>query len=49
MKAKTFDKKFDDGQDITKYLDLSKARRSCKDQVNIDNKDMVIGATRKRD
>ncbi len=39
MKAKTFDKKFDDGQeDITKYLDLSKARRPLQEQkrVNVD-------------
>jgi len=27
MKAKDFDKKFDNGEDVTKYLDLSKAKR----------------------
>ena len=27
MKAKQFDKKFDSGEDITKYLDVSKAHR----------------------
>jgi len=27
MKAKNFDKAFDDGLDITQYLDVSKARR----------------------
>ena len=27
MKAKEFDKKFDAGEDITKYLDLLKAKR----------------------
>ncbi len=27
MKAKEFDKKFDEGKDISKYLDISKARR----------------------
>jgi hypothetical protein len=28
MKAVEFDQKFNDGKDITKYLDLSKAKRS---------------------
>ncbi len=27
MKASDIDKKFDDGEDITRYLDMSKARR----------------------
>jgi len=27
MKAKEIDKKFDEGENITKYLDISKARR----------------------
>jgi macrodomain Ter protein organizer (MatP/YcbG family) len=38
MKAKEFDKKFDEGEDITKYLDVSKARRPEQDQkrVNVD-------------
>ncbi|MBI5694340.1 MAG: CopG family transcriptional regulator [Nitrospirae bacterium] len=38
MKAKTFDKKFDDGEDITAYLDLTKARRPNEDlkRVNVD-------------
>jgi len=27
MKAREFDKKFDEGEDISKYLDVSKARR----------------------
>ena len=38
MKAKEFDKKFDDGEDISKYLDISKARRPEQEQkrVNID-------------
>ena len=38
MKAHEFDKQFDTGDDITKYLDMSKARRSgqqCK-RVNVD-------------
>lgn len=38
MKAKTFDKKFESGEDITKYLDLSRARRPEQEQkrVNVD-------------
>jgi hypothetical protein len=38
MKAKEFDNKFDDGDDITGHLDLSKAKRVMQDQkrVNVD-------------
>ncbi len=38
MKAKGFDKKFDAGEDISKYLDPSKARRPFHEQkrVNVD-------------
>ncbi len=38
MKAKEFDKKFDAGEDITKHLDFSKARRPAQEQkrVNVD-------------
>ena len=38
MKAKEFDKKFDEGKDISKYLDVSKARRPKQEQkrVNVD-------------
>jgi hypothetical protein len=38
MKAKEFDKKFDEGKDISKYLDVSKARRPGQEQkrVNVD-------------
>jgi hypothetical protein len=38
MKAKSFDKKFDNGEDVSAELDLSKARRSQQDQrrVNVD-------------
>ncbi len=38
MKAKQLDKKFDDGEDITKYLDVSKAHRPEQEQrrVNVD-------------
>ncbi|MDP8215912.1 MAG: CopG family transcriptional regulator [Candidatus Kaelpia imicola] len=38
MKAKEFDEKFEDGQDISKYLDILKARRTEQEQkrVNVD-------------
>jgi hypothetical protein len=38
MKAKDLDKKFESGVDITKHLDLSKARRPKQEQkrVNVD-------------
>ncbi len=38
MKAKTFDKKFDENQDITDSLDLTKAKRPNQEQkrVNVD-------------
>ncbi len=38
MKAKEIDRKFDEGEDITKYLDISKARRPEQEQkrVNVD-------------
>ena len=38
MKAREFDKKFDEGKDICKYLDKSKARRPEQEQkrVNVD-------------
>ena len=38
MKAKEFDKRFDEGKDISKYLDVSKARRPKQEQkrVNVD-------------
>ena len=38
MKAKDFDKKFDEGEDISEYLDLTRARRPEQEQkrVNID-------------
>ena len=38
MKAKNLDKKFDVGEDISKYMDISKARRPQQDQkrVNVD-------------
>lgn len=38
MKAKGFDKKFDDGSDISSQLDLETARRVTREQrrVNVD-------------
>ncbi|MFQ5781191.1 MAG: type II toxin-antitoxin system BrnA family antitoxin [Nitrospiria bacterium] len=38
MKAKEFDRKFDDGEDVSRYLDLSRARRPEQEQkrVNVD-------------
>ncbi len=38
MKAKEFDKKFEEEKDITKHLDMSKARRPAQEQkrVNVD-------------
>jgi len=38
MKARNFDKKFDKGEDITKYLDLSRATKPGQEQkrVNVD-------------
>jgi len=38
MKAKQLDQKFDEGEDITKYLDVSKAHRPEQEQrrVNVD-------------
>ena len=38
MKAEEFDRKFDKGEDISQYLNLSEARRSGQEQkrVNVD-------------
>ena len=38
MKAETFDKQFDQGQDVSAVLDLSKAKRVLLEQkrVNVD-------------
>jgi hypothetical protein len=38
MKADEFDKKLDEGEDVTKYLDVPKARRPGQKQkrVNVD-------------
>ena len=38
MKAEEFDEKFDKGEDVSKYLDITKARRPVQEQkgVNVD-------------
>jgi len=38
MKASDFDKKFDDGEDVSKYLDFENATRPGREQkrVNVD-------------
>ena len=38
MKADEFDKKFDKGEDVTRYLDLSRMRKPVQEQkrVNVD-------------
>jgi hypothetical protein len=38
MKSEEFDKKFDDGEDVSKYLDFTNATRPGREQrrVNVD-------------
>lgn len=36
MKAREFDRKFDRGEDVIKYLNLAKARRGEQKRVNVD-------------
>ncbi len=38
MKAEEFDKRFDEGEDVSQYLDISRARRPVQEQkrVNVD-------------
>lgn len=38
MKAREFDKRFDEGEDVSKHLDVAKARRPAQEQkrVNVD-------------
>jgi hypothetical protein len=38
MKARDFDKRFDSGEDISKYLDMTKAKRPKQEhkRVNVD-------------
>ena len=46
MKAKDFDKKFDNGEDVTKYLDLSKSKRpgQAQKRVNVDFPEWMIAS-----
>ena len=46
MKAEEFDVKFEYGEDITQFLDLSQARRPCYEQkrINIDLPIWMIAA-----
>ena len=36
MKAKEFDRKFDEGEDISQYLDISEARRTGQEQKRVN-------------
>lgn len=36
MKAHEFDKRFDAGEDVSKYLDMAKARRSGQEQKRVN-------------
>jgi hypothetical protein len=38
MKAKSFDRRFDEGKDVSEHLDLSRSRRPLQDlkRVNVD-------------
>jgi hypothetical protein len=44
MRAKTFDRKFDDGEDIVDQLDLAKARRVGTEpkRVNVDFPEWMV-------
>ena len=46
IKADDFDKKFDNGEDISEFLDISKARRPGQEQkrVNVDFPIWMINA-----
>jgi hypothetical protein len=46
MKAKTFDRKFDEGQNVVSQLDLARVRRPGKEQrrVNVDFPTWMIEA-----
>lgn len=41
MKARKFDKRFDEGKDILKHLDVSKARRPDQEQIMGDVTDVI--------
>jgi hypothetical protein len=44
MRAKTFDRKFDDGEDVLDQLDLAKARRVSTEpkRVNVDFPEWMV-------
>ena len=46
MKAKEFDRKFDQGDDVTAHLDVSCARRAGREprRVNVDFPEWMIGS-----
>ncbi|OLT48238.1 CopG family transcriptional regulator [Saccharomonospora sp. CUA-673] len=46
MKAEEFDERFDNGEDVTAHLDLSKARRPHAEQrrVNVDFPSWMVEA-----
>ncbi|MGI8538639.1 MAG: type II toxin-antitoxin system BrnA family antitoxin [Rubrobacteraceae bacterium] len=46
MKAEEFDRKFDEGEDVTPNLDLSKTRRPAREQrrVNVDFPEWMVTA-----
>ena len=46
MKAQTFDARFERGEDVTRDLDLSKARRPGQEarRVNVDFPEWMIGS-----
>ncbi len=46
MKAREFDKKFDDGKDISEHLDLSKAKRPGRahKRINVDLPEWMVAS-----
>lgn len=46
VRAPKFDREFDEGKDVSRYLDLSKARRPGLEQrrVNVDLPEWMIGS-----
>jgi len=46
MKAREFDKKFDEGKDISEHLDLSKAKRPGRThkRINVDLPEWMVAS-----
>ena len=46
MKAREFDKKFDDGKDVSEHLDLSQAKRPgrASKRINVDLPDWMVAS-----